>query len=383
MKKLLVVFLTAFSGTLLSAQNCFWASGAGGPNNEQGNSVAKDASGNMIVTGEFLSNTITFGSTTLTNAGGSQNDFYLVKYDVAGNVVWAQRTGGTGDEIGSAVTTDAAGNIYVAGTFASNTVTFGSFTLTNSNPGNYDLFLVKFNSSGTPLWARQGGGMSDEVPYGICLDGGGDAVVTGKFHSASMTFGPFSLANNNPSNYAFFIARWDAAGNPKWARGGGGSYGQDMGRGVGSDGGANVIVAGYFGTDTLHFGASYLVNSGPGNDNIFVAKYDTLGNVQYAKSFYGSDMEHANGITVDGSGNAYITGDFRSDTLHFGSIYITNTNSYDFFVAKIDPSGNGLWAMSERVPRSFCRSFQMKWNVHGYSRGEAMAANQICQSIRG
>src|SRR3954469_21098598 len=46
-------------------------------------------------------------------------------------------------------------------------------------------------------------------------------------------------------------------------------------------------------------------------------------------------------------------------------------------------SGNGLFAISDSVPRSLCRSFQTKCSVHGYSEGDDIAANQICQSIRG
>jgi hypothetical protein len=348
MKKLLFVLAIYFTGNFLSAQNCFWASGAGSFNNEEGNGVAKDASGDIIATGDFYSPTITFGSTVLTNASNGTPDFYLVKYNPSGTVAWARRAGGNIDDAGSCVTTDAAGNIYVAGYFAGSSITFGTFTLNNSNLGNMDLFLVKYDPNGNVLWARKAGGMSDEIPYGICIDGGGDVVVTGKFHSATMTFGLFTLTNNYPSNNAFFIARWDAAGTPKWAKGGGGNSGQDIGRSVSSDGGANIYVTGNQGSDTLRFGASYLVNADPGNDNIFVAKYDTLGNVQYQKSFFGHDMDEAYGITTDASGNSYLTGYFRSDTIHFGSLYLTDFNAYDFYIAKLDPSGNPLWAHSSQ-----------------------------------
>ncbi len=74
-------------------------------------------------------------------------DIFLVKYDDSGNVLWAKSAGGTDWDEGNSVAVDAYGNIYVTGYFDSPTITFDSDNLTNA--GNWDIFLVKYDASGT------------------------------------------------------------------------------------------------------------------------------------------------------------------------------------------------------------------------------------------
>jgi hypothetical protein len=346
MKKLFTVsfaFLSFFAYS--QNNNCYWMTSAGGVQNETGNGVAKDASGNIYVTGDFTSPTVAFGSTTLTNAATGTSDFYLVKYNASGAVVWVRQAGGIIDDIGKCITTDVSGNIYVAGYFAGSTITFGSFTLSNSNLGNFDLFLVKYDTNGNVLWAKKAGGTNDEIPSGICIDGGGGVVVTGNFHSPTMTMPPFSLTNASPTNPDIFIARWSSSGTPRFLKGAGKS-GNDIGWSIASDGGAKLFVGGSFTSDTLLFGTTALVNPAPGNEDIFAAAYDTSGAVVYAKRFGGTDTDVAYGITADASGNAFLVGQWRSDTIYFGATMFTAPSNYNVFITKLDASGNVVWAQN-------------------------------------
>ncbi|MBI3501256.1 MAG: T9SS type A sorting domain-containing protein, partial [Bacteroidetes bacterium] len=95
------------------------------------------------VTGYFLSPAITFGTTTLTNAGNY--DIFIVKYDASGTVLWATSAGGTNSDVGRSIATDANGNVLVTGYFLSPTLTFGTTTLTNA--GGWDMFIVKLGST--------------------------------------------------------------------------------------------------------------------------------------------------------------------------------------------------------------------------------------------
>ncbi|MEK6616208.1 MAG: hypothetical protein AABZ32_08880, partial [Bacteroidota bacterium] len=131
MKKLLLSLSIAICGIAnAQAPNYLWAKSAGGTSNDYATSVTADASGNIIAAGSFVSPTITFGSTTLTNAGSV--DMFFVKYDPSGNVLWAKSAGGTSYDEATSVTADASGNIIAAGLFVSPTITFGSTTLTNA-----------------------------------------------------------------------------------------------------------------------------------------------------------------------------------------------------------------------------------------------------------
>ena len=165
------------------------------------NSIAADGSGNAVVTGWFGTDSIVFGSTTITRVGGA--DIFIAKYDAGGNELWAKGGGGTGDDYGGAITTDATGNIIATGNFTSSPITFGSTTLTNA--GSTDIFVVKYDGSGNLVWAKGAGGTGAEGGVSVCTDAGGDAYVTGQYWNAPITFGSTTLTNAGSND--FFIAK--------------------------------------------------------------------------------------------------------------------------------------------------------------------------------
>jgi hypothetical protein len=129
-----------------------WAKSAGGitagPNTgDWAEGISTDASGNIVVTGKFSSPTITFGTITLTNTDSfALGDVFVVKYDPSGNVLWGKSVGGTGDDLGYGISTDASGNLVVTGHFSSPTITFGATILTNSFLGG-SMFVSKLSST--------------------------------------------------------------------------------------------------------------------------------------------------------------------------------------------------------------------------------------------
>jgi len=154
-----------------------WAKSAGGSSYDVANSVTSDGSGNIFVAGLFASSTITFGSFTLTNDG--YYDMFLVKYDNAGNVIWAKSAGGSFDDWAFSVIADTSENIFVAGSFKSSTITFGSFTLTITNDSCYDLFIVKYDNAGNVLWAKSAGGSFDDWAFSVIADTSENIFVAG------------------------------------------------------------------------------------------------------------------------------------------------------------------------------------------------------------
>ncbi|MEK7802520.1 MAG: hypothetical protein AAB276_08710, partial [Pseudomonadota bacterium] len=106
-------------------------------------SVIADTLGNIYLAGRFASNTITFGSTTLTNTNNGYQDIFLVKYDTSGNVIWAKKFGGASDDGATSEFTDDAVNIYMGGGFSSSSINFGSTTLFNNGNNNGDMFIAK------------------------------------------------------------------------------------------------------------------------------------------------------------------------------------------------------------------------------------------------
>jgi hypothetical protein len=143
----------------------------------------------------------------------------------AQNYKWAIKGSGTGTEVIYAVASDIFGNTVVTGQFNSSTMKIGNgtttLTLTNSNSGKYDVFVVKLNSSGTPLWAKSEGGPGDDGGTAIKLDDSGNVYVAGSFQSTSTSTGPAVFGSKNlysAGSSDIFIAKYDYLGNLVWVK---------------------------------------------------------------------------------------------------------------------------------------------------------------------
>jgi gliding motility-associated-like protein len=337
---ILVIFFSFYGVDSLRAQSWVWAASAGGTQACESNSIAADLSGNAYVTGTFYNPSATFGSVILNSNG--LRDAFLVKYDASGNPVWGRGAGGTGNDHGKCVTTDNSGNVYVAGYFNSATITLGPYTLTNTNGNCSDMFLAKYDSAGTILWATSAGGTSCEIPGKIVTDATGNVYVSGQFSNSAIQFGTTVLPNLGSQD--LFLAKYDPLGNVIWAIGAG-STGTEKADGVAIDPSGNVYVSGAF-SNTINFGFVNLVSDG-GTD-AFVAKYNSLGNIIWAKKSGGIYGDMANDVTVDAAGYVYCTGSFSSDSIHFGNaISLVNSGfGWDMFVCKYSPTGNLIWAQN-------------------------------------
>ena len=313
-------FLTKYD----SSGNIIWARSAIGASTDFGNGVCADADGNVYATGYFYSSTITFGSFVLTNAG--HRDIFIVKYDSSGNVLWAKSAGGVNWEDGNSITTDGNGNAYVTGIFTSSAIIFGIDTLVNA--GAFDVFVVKYDSSGNTLWAKSGGGSGTDIAYSIYSSTGNTLYLTGYFTGPSITFGSITL--NNPG---IFVTKYDSSGNVLWANEAIG--GASQGNCVTADGNDNSYVTGNFSSNSIAFGSIVLTNSNPGSHEIFVTKYDVSGNVIWAIGNGGSLIDESMGISVLGNSSIYVTGRFWSPSISFGSTTLINAGFADILTAKL------------------------------------------------
>ena len=117
-----------------------------------------------------------------------------------------------------------------------------------------------------------------------------------------------------------------------WANSAGGTSG-DGGISIATDAAGNTYITGDFYSPAITFGGTTLTNNG-GYD-IFIAEYDTNGNVVWAKSAGGTADDEGFSIAADAAGNTYITGGFKSPAITFGGTTLTNNGSYKIFIAKL------------------------------------------------
>ncbi len=198
-----------------------WALTVGGSNLDVGNALATDAAGNIFITGYFKSNSINSGTTTLSNNGNS--DVFILKYDGAGNPQWAKSAGVLFEDVGTSIAIDPGGNVLLTGYYKSSVIGFGIYTFTNTAANTCDLFVVKYSNSGNELWAKSLGGTVDDIGFGIACDVAGNVFVTGHIHSPNMVVGTYTLTNAGVGVGDVFVLKYNGLGTPLWAECEGGS----------------------------------------------------------------------------------------------------------------------------------------------------------------
>jgi gliding motility-associated-like protein len=355
LKKLAVLVALIFcSFSICKAQAWLWSKEAQNVNGysfgEPGydHSIVSDGMGNAYMTG-FYYDTISFGSIRLITNG---DNVFLVKYNNAGSVIWARQASPAsyfGYPAGSSVTIgQLSGSIYITGTF-NDTVSFSSFKLITNTTLDYDEFLVKYDTGGNVIWAKQANvlsKMSAIQAKSVVNDSKEKIYVAGNFHD-SASLGTYKLRSTS-SGFDVFIAKYDSTGNVLWAKQGTVNGSSTVGEESETvDRKGNVYVAGYFnGTLTL---GSFNLNSISYGGNAFLVKYDSNGNVIWAKqSGLASSACFAsiNSVSVDASGNPYVTGN-TVDTVTFGLFTLINTGT---FLVKYDTNGNVIWAKGSEDP---------------------------------
>ena len=261
---------------------------------------------------------------------------------------WAKAMGGTMYDDGESITTDASGSVYITGSFV-DTVDFdpGGGTYNLASAGYNDIFVQKLDTAGNFIWAKAMGGTSLDIGLSITTDAFGNVYITGYFEG-TVDFDPgagtFNLTSVLDDN--FFVLKLDAAGNFAWAKTMDGGVSNDNSRSITTASG-NVYNTGSFrGTADFDPGAGTYNLTSAGDDDIFVQKFDAVGNFTWAKPMGGAGYDVGKSITTDASGNVYITGYF-SDTVDFdpgaGTFNLSSAGSQDIFVLKLDAAGNFLW----------------------------------------
>ena len=395
-----LVIKYASSGTVGFAQRI---SSSGG--NESVTGTAADAQGNTYLTGTFTNN-IRFGNTLLTTGvSGQRQGGFVVKYSPTGAVLWTRQLG---NAAGSGLGLDAAGNLYVAGSFLG-ALTLGSTTLTSTGgSSDDDIFLVKYDPQGTVLWARSAGGTGSDGAAAVAVNAAGQVAVGGSSGSATLTFGNQTTVPVGTNTFSAFVARYDAAGTAQWARAfaGTGSNSYPFVEGLAVDAAGGVGIVGEF-TDNVTIGTAtfttptandyqafiakcsptgtvqwatqatgansfcqaaafdpagnlavtvYLLGTatlGPltvspptGREGYVLVKYDGSGTVQWGQTSGGTGGTAGTALVADGAGNFYVGGYYGRGTAVFGATTLPNSGTYRPLVVRYDGQGTPQWAVT-------------------------------------
>ncbi len=243
-------------------------------------------------------------------------DIFLVKYNSSGEKQWTRQMGTDSDDRATGVATDSSGNIYVTG------FTEGDLD-GNANAGESDIFLAKFDSSGKREWTRLMGTDKNDSAAGAVTDSSGNIYITGYTEGG--------LDGNTYAGYFdIFLAKYNSSGEKQWTRQMG-TDSNDLARGVATDSSGNIYATG------LTYG-SLDGNTNAGTKDIFLVKYNTSGVKQWTRQMGTASEDTGFNVTTDSSGNIYITGDTKGGL--DGNI---NAGAKDVFLIKYNSSGEKQW----------------------------------------
>jgi streptogramin lyase len=331
----------------------------GGSNDDAGAAIAVDPAGNAYVAGVTGSTNFptTPGAFQRTKGGGPLIvNAFVAKLNAGGTgLVYSTYLGGSGDFYGDAgisIAVDAVGHAYVTGDTDSTNfpTTPGAFQRTKGGGAStFNAFVTKLNAGGTALlYSTYLGGSRGDEGYAIAVDPAGSAYVTGYAGSTNFPTTPGAFQTTLRGVINAFVTKLNPSGTAVLYSTYLGGSGNDQGNGIAVDGSGNAFVTGYASSTNFPTtpGAFQTTNHAPGHANAFVTKLNAGGTaLLYSTYLGGTNGDEGHAIAVDGSSNAYVTGQTASTDFPTtpGAFQTTNHSRYwNAFVTKLNAVGTAL-----------------------------------------
>lgn len=307
--------------------NFVWAKGIiGGTWYDHGYSILVDGTGNVHVVGRFY---YQGGARDFDPGPGTffltadWEDIFILKLDNNGNFIWAKDIGNVLESRGYSVALDAAGNVYTTGYFLG-TVDFdpgaGTYNLTSvGGSTGWDVFYSKLDANGNFVWAKAMVNSTStyytDGYYGrkIAVDGAGNVYSSGRYSGTTdfdFDAGTFNLTPNG--GYDIYLLKMSTDGDFIWAKSIGGT-GYDEGFSLYLGATADIYLTGFF-VNTVDFDpgpSTFNLTASGANDDIFISKFDTNGDLKWAASMGGTLDDQGFGVSIDASNNVYVSGWFQ------------------------------------------------------------------------
>lgn len=349
----------------------------GGDNEEVGNDIAVDGNGNVYVIGSTASTRFKTVVSPVKTYTGKQDVFVAKIDPAGGAFSYLTYLGGSEDDEGNGIAVDSTGNVYLAGSTVSTNFPSTATVFQPARGGilterKFDAFVAKLNPDGSVSYATYLGGGQDDEGRGIAVDKDGQAYVTGLTHSSGASGSAFpttpaAFQSAISEHSDAFITKINADGSgliySTFLGGGKGSEtegGFDEGNDIAVDSTGAAYITGSTSSETFPtLSASQSTRAGnTGNKKFdaFVTKMSADGSsLVYSTYLGGSKDEEGNGIAVDVAGNVYVTGgtlssdfpttptSFQRKIAHEETTPPTDPAN-DAFVVKMDSSSGLLYA---------------------------------------
>ncbi len=279
----------------------------------QGLAIAVDSSGRAYVTGYTNSSSFPTVSALQSFPGGGLDVFVTKLNDSGTGAIYSTFLGGFGDDQGFGISVDSAGNAYVTGGTSSGNFPTVSGGLQAFYAGGEDAFVSKLNPAGSALvYSTFLGGAGQEEGHGIAVDSSGNAFVTGMSGSSnfpvSNTAAIKPFQASNRGALDAFVTKLNSQGTGVVYSTYLGGFNTDVGQGIAIDASGNAFVTGYSNSPDFPV-VNQTTPSKNGGSDAFVTMLNVDGQtLMYSNIIGGSGTEVSNGIGLDSSGNAYVAG---------------------------------------------------------------------------
>jgi len=321
----------------------------GGSAEDCADGIVVDSGGKATVTGRTGSTNFPTTSGAFDRTHGGGNDIFVTTLNAAGSaLVYSTFLGGSADDEGTGVAVDSSGNAYISGKTesANYPTTPGAFDTSYNGSPYQDAVLSKIDSSGATLvYSTYLGGSQDDAGYGLDVDSGGSAYVTGETGSSNfpVTAGAYDTTKNSAKDV--FAAKLNPAGTDLlYSTYIGGSQ-DETGFGLAVDGSGNALIIGATTSSNFPTTAGAYDSSHNGYSDVFVVKLNSGGSgLLYSTYLGGSFDDFGTGIAADDAGVSCLVG--RTESADFPAsvnAYDSSHNGYnDVFIAKFSSSGSIL-----------------------------------------
>jgi hypothetical protein len=311
----------------------------GGSLSDQANGIATNVTGIYII-GSTNSPDFPNNNAFHANFSGGATDAFVTKLKVDGTaIVYSTYLGGTNADTGQAIVVDAQGSAYITGSTTSANFPL-SATVQPLYGGNSDAFITKVNPAGDGLtYSTYLGGIGQDKATGIAIDGNNNAYITGS------TTGSFPLSGAMQSSFGggtsdAFVAAINPTGNALLYSTYVGGFGNDFSNGIAADAAGNVYITGSTN------GGFPVVNAfqtafGGGTSDAFVTKLTAAGSLSYSTYLGGLGADSGQGIALDSSGSAYVTGSTSGSFPLAAAVQGTyGGGTSDAFLSQFSPNGS-------------------------------------------
>lgn len=356
-----------------------WATYYGGTGEDDFFSATTDDSHNIYLAGLTGSTTgIATAGAHQTTYGGGSSDCFLVKMTPTGGRLWATYFGGTGNEKTNVeyqvfVGCDSSNNIYMVGNTRSTTGIASAGAHQNTNGGNIDGFVAKFNTSGVRQWATYIGGADNDNMRKLAFDNLGNVFVAGEMRSGGKATSGAHQTAIGGNNDAYLI-KFNSSGVEQWATYYGGS-GSDSPQGLSLDySGSYIFMSGSTSsTSGIVTTGAHSTSLNAGNNtsasDAFLVKFTNAGVRLWGTYFGGSAVDHSGDLIIDGAGNPGFTG--------------TTSSTSDIATATAHQQTNGGNSNFDAMFVIFTQAGSLSWASYygGGSQDYGYGINNAAQNI--